>query len=110
MASTSNASAKDGERNRNMQRHVALASASVSAQYYKLYKEFVELAKRSQKLLCSPAVDLSQSGVDWYQARAQHKITTGYARATRTIDEIVAGGGKHSRGAVRAFALEANGA
>ena len=59
MGSTSNASAKDGERTRNMQRHVALASVSVSASYnYKLYKDSVELAKRSQKLLCSPAVDL----------------------------------------------------
>src|SRR5205809_883985 len=56
MGSTSSALAKDGERNRNMQRHVALASVSESARL--LYKDSVEFAKRSQKLFCSPAVDL----------------------------------------------------
>jgi hypothetical protein len=59
MGSTSSASTKDGERNRNMQRHVALAPVSISAKYnYKLSKDSVESAKRSQKLLCSPAVGL----------------------------------------------------
>ena len=58
MGSTSSASAKDGERNRNMQRHVALASVCSASYNYKLYEDSAELAKRSQKLLCSPAVDL----------------------------------------------------
>ena len=58
MASTSSASAKHGERTRNMQRHMALASVWCANYNYKLYKISVELAKRSQKLLCSPAVDL----------------------------------------------------
>ena len=57
MASTSSASAKHGERKRNMQRHMALASG-VSSYNYKLHEDSAELAKRSQKLLCSPAVDL----------------------------------------------------
>jgi hypothetical protein len=38
--------------------HVALASVSARSYNYKLHKDSVEVAKRSQKLLCSPAVDL----------------------------------------------------
>ena len=57
MASTSSASAKHGERNA---KHATAHGAGVrlSSYNYKLHKDSAELAKRSQKLLCSPAVDL----------------------------------------------------
>jgi hypothetical protein len=57
MASTSSASAKHGERTQNMQRHHG-AGARLSNYNYKLHEDSAKLAKRSQKLLCSPAVEL----------------------------------------------------
>ena len=52
--------------------------------------------------MCAEKRIPSGSGKDTWSERST-RSRTGYARATRTIDEIVAGGGKHSLGAVRAF-------
>jgi hypothetical protein len=48
---------KNWERNRNMQPHVA--KATVAKFNFKLHKDSVKLAKRSQKLLCFPDVALN---------------------------------------------------
>ena len=76
----------------------------VSAHYnYKLYKDSVELAKRSQKLLCSPAVDLrhlcgaARSAARWRRLQISRACSTPPGQAK----PLLSMSGQHRRDAQR---------